>query len=356
VVVAVNIPADSATVLDGLTISGGSVNTGGTPPVVDGASILRNSGGGMYNHNSSPEMVNVKISGNYAGYGGGMYNSTSSSPTLIGVSIFGNSIIFSGGGIYNSQSSPVLTDGSISGNSGSSGMYNDDNSLPVLVNVKISGNSGGGIYNSSSSPVLVNAVISGNYASAFGGGMCNYNGSSPVLVNTVISGNKADGGTGGGMYNNVNASPVVRNSIIWGNTAPTGAGIDNGSGSMPLISYSIVEDSGGSDNIGGSWVPATGTDGGDNLDTDPLFVDWKDPATYTPIPNSDGDYSLKTSPPSPAIGVGDNSLYPTSADDTSVFPSGLSAEAKAAINAALSKDLAGNNRFNSTIDMGAYER
>jgi hypothetical protein len=82
------------------------------------------------------------------------------------------------------------------------------------------------------------------------------------------------------------------------------------------------------------------------------FAGWQDPGSVS-MPNSDGNYSLGAG--SPAVNAGDNSLYPASADVTSVFPSGLSAEAKAAINAALAKDLAGANRKNGTIDMGAYE-
>jgi hypothetical protein len=136
------------------------------------------------------------------------------------------------------------------------------------------------------------------------------------------------------VYNQDSSTPQIRNSIIYGNTA-TGPDISNSS-STPVITRSIVQGSGGS----GSWVAATSTNGGDNPDTEPLFA-------------GSGDYRLNAG--SPAIGAGNGSFYPANADDP-VFPSGLSSEARAAINAALPYDLDGNPRKAGAIDMGAYER
>jgi hypothetical protein len=290
VVLAVNIPANDGTVLDGLTISGGCADDGGSSFItVDSASIYRSIGGGMFNWNSSLTLVNVNISGNTAS---------------------GN-----GGGIYNNSSPLVLVNAVISGNTTDTG--------------------GGGMYNINSSPTIVNVNISGNSAGNGGGGMYN-GGSSLVLINAVISGNST-GGFGGGMWNS-GSSPEVRNSIIWGNTAPTGPGIYNG-GSTPLISYSIVQGSGGSL----SWVPATGTDGGNNKDTDPLFV-------------GGGDYHLQSTSLE-AIDAGNDALYPLDADAVeALLGQTLSPEAKTAINAALSTDLDGSPRKQGTIDMGPYER
>ncbi|MDR0623981.1 MAG: bacterial Ig-like domain-containing protein [Treponema sp.] len=382
VVLGVDITA--TTVLDGLTIIGGSAGAGGSI-MVGGKAVYRYTGGGMYNVSSSPVLTNVTISGNSVSVGaggsggGGMYN-TSSSPVLTNVTISENSAE-SGGGMYNNNnSSPVLTNVTISGNSASGssggGMYNNEYSSPVLTNVTISGNSagghGGGMHNYSSSPVLTNVTISGNSASGNGGGMNNVS-SSPVLTNVTISGNSASGG--GGMYNNTSlpvltnvtisgnsvsgggggmnnqnsSSPQIRNSLIWGNTA---AGIYNGGNSTPAISYSIVQGSGGS---GGTWADATGTDGENNLDTDPLFADWIDPSTGGWTATDGGDYHLTTG--SPAIDAGSDSLYPANADDLVFAASSLSAEAKAAINAALAKDCGGDTRIQGTaIDIGAYEK
>jgi hypothetical protein len=395
---------------------GGIYNISGSSPVINGGEISNNTasedGGGIWNHNSSPTLTNVTIFGNtangsfYAGHGGGIYNE-SSSPALIGVTISNNTAATNGGGMYNSSgSSPVLTgvviggdlpseentanngggiynDGSspvlvnvtISGNkatgtgngsnSGGGGMYNSYSSSPVLVNVTISGNladvpygegyyGGGGMRNDNSSPVLINVTISGNTAIVAndstngGGGMYNYSGSSPVLINVTIAGNKAVGppARGGGMYN-YSGSPVIRNSIIWGNTASaSNPGIY--SDDTPSIKYSMVEgESGGTD---GNQSAPTPVDAANSP-----FADWKDPAV---APTTDGDYRLNnTGNADNAKNNGLNGNYPASADDTSVFPASLSATAKAAIDAALLKDLGGNVRKQGTaIDMGAYEK
>ncbi|MDR1970656.1 MAG: right-handed parallel beta-helix repeat-containing protein [Treponema sp.] len=345
VVLGVNIPAGSGTILDGLTLSGAYAQ-GSNTLSVSGQTIYRDRGGGIHNENSSPALIDVTIAGNTASsYGGGLYNKGHSSPALTRVTISGNTVTsWYGGGMYNEDySSPVLTQVTIAGNTTGSngsggGMYNTGHSSPVLTNVIIAGNtagsSGGGIYNySASSPVLTNVTISGNIAVASngrGGGMNNGNSSSPVLTNVTIAGNTA-GYAGGGIANDVSA-PVIRNSVIWGNTAVTsGPGIFN-NGSSPNIAYSIysiVQGSGGS----GSWDSATGTDGGNNLDTNPLFAD--QPAAGL---NTGGNYRLQSG--SPAINAGSSSY----------FAPGLSPDLSA-----VTTDLAGNTRFNGVADMGAYE-
>jgi hypothetical protein len=157
-------------------------------------------------------------------------------------------------------------------------------------------------------------------------------------------------------------SQQIRNSIIWGNTAgnPSEAGIYNDHGS-PVITYSIVQGSSGS---GNGWVLSGATNGGGNA-ADPgtgsaysPFVDlgWQDPASVT-MPNSDGDYRLKSG--SPAYNAGSDALYP---DTWAKWQSltGTSAITEAAYNMyvlpALAKDLGGANRIQGdAIDLGAYE-
>jgi hypothetical protein len=88
----------------------------------------------------------------------------------------------------------------------------------------------------------------------------------------------------------------------------------------------------------------------EGMNSNPLFITTSIPAA----PTTGGNYRLNSG--SPAINQGNNSYYPADADDTSVFPTGLSAAAKAAINAALDYDLAGNTRIQGTVDIGAYEK
>jgi hypothetical protein len=365
-----------------LTISGGTIsennadNGGGI--ATDGLSatstlasvtisdnIAATSGGGMYNNASSPKLTNVMISNNTAtGYGGGIYNS-GSSPELNGVTISGNTSGYGGGMYNNNNSSPVLINVTISGNKADDnggGMLNNNSSSPVLINVTISGNiandngigtgNGGGMYNDNgSSPVLINLRISGNTAD-YGGGVYNYGDGSltkPALINVTIAGNTATN-TGGGMCNYF-SSPEIRNSIIWGNTALSGTGISN-TGSWPDISHSIVEGSFTS----GSWNGSAGTDGGNNLDDDPLFVTTSIPAA----PTIEGDYSLQSG--SPASNAGDDNAYPIDSGGTwnstpvSATLSALPGDLPATLLEILQNDLGDNDRFIGAIDMGAYER
>ncbi|MCL2133910.1 MAG: YDG domain-containing protein, partial [Bacteroidales bacterium] len=270
---------EANTLLDGLTISGGNgTRLFSMEITVNGEVIDPTFGSGIYIENSSPTLTNVTISRNFSiERGGGIYINNSSSPRLVNVTISSN------------------RSDRDSGSGSGGGMYIGDNSSPTLVNVTISGNnaySGGGIFIDSSSPTLVNVTISSN-RSAIGGGMYNYS-----------------------------SSTEINNSIIWGNKA--GAGENNiyyqGS-NIPVFNHSLVE---------GLTGP------GIILNTNPLFENWIDPES---APNTLGDYRLKAG--SPAIDVGNNSLY-------------LTARGIADFNG--ETDLAGNPRLaGGTIDLGAYE-
>ncbi len=91
--------------------------------------------------------------------------------------------------------------------------------------------------------------------------------SNPNLVNVTFAGNTA--GIGGHAIWNVASNTVITNSIIWGND--TSSQIYNWDASV-TITTSLVEGGltgSGILNIGTSTV----TDGGGNLETNPLFVD-----------------------------------------------------------------------------------
>jgi hypothetical protein len=322
--------SDTAT-LDGFTITGAYASSTGTI-TVNGMSINRNSGGGIYNRTSSPvlrnliisdnattasgargigiyndsasnpDLTNVIISNNTmsgsSSYGGGMCNKISSNPKLTNVLITGNTATNIGGGMYNTNnSSPTLTHVVISGNTAGStggGMYNEYSSSPVLTNAVISGNTardnGGGIYNYGSSPVLTNVLISGNAAtggSGNGGGFYLHGSGSPILTNVTIAGNHANGNSsgngGGGVYVASSVTLNIRNSIIYGNTDSNTATTNDNVVGTPVFSYSMVE---GMATNGTSII----------ADGNPLFVDRR-PAGEAPT--SAGDYRLQTG--SPAI-------------------------------------------------------
>jgi predicted outer membrane repeat protein len=97
--------------------------------------------------------------------------------------------------------------------------------------------------------------------------------SSPILRNVSFSGNSASV-AGGAIYNagndTGNSDPTLVNIILWGDSVDaggSGAEIYN-STATPTISYSVVQGSGGS---GAGWDTTLGTDGGNNLDAEPML-------------------------------------------------------------------------------------
>jgi len=308
---------NNTAVLDGFVITAGQANGGSFPD---------NVGGGMFNQSSSPTLSNLIFSGNSA-YGGGGMDNDYSNPTLTNVTFSGNSATFGGGMLNTSNSSPMLTNVTFSGNSasGGGGMYNHSSS-PTLRNLIFSGNSaafGGGMFNASnSSPMLTNVAFSGNSAGS-GGGMYN-DLSNPKLTNVTFSGNSAT--NGGGMYN-FSSNPKLTNVIIWGSTS--GGSIANASSSNPTISYSDVQGC----VVSGNWQASCGTDGGNNIDANPLFVDAKG------ADNIAGtlDDNLRLGFDSPAIDKGTDSGCPTTDLDNLLRPAD------------------GDGNGIATCDMGAFE-
>jgi hypothetical protein len=325
---------------------GGIYNLNNSTPTLENVTLTSNSaginGGGIYNAmEANPTLTRVTIHNNHAGEnGGGIFNGKLSSPSLTDVVISDNQAILSGGGMYNiSDSNPTLTDVVVSGNRAEfdgggifngtdcnptltrvqiyrnyivgygGGLYNDEDSDPTLTDVIIAGNftewRGGGIYNrSSSNPTLINVLIYGNRALNVGGGICNCNNCIMSLTNVTIAGNWADI-DGGGIYN-FSDDPVIQNSIIWNNKDRTGTGtktssIYNAYDTLPIIRFSDVHGCSGS----GSWKTDCGTDGGGNIDANPLFAF---PVNPSSAPITLGDYHLQLY--SPAIDSGNNSLVP----------------------------------------------
>jgi predicted outer membrane repeat protein len=377
-----NNKVDHTAALDGFTITAGNANTddGGGMVNVQSSPTLTNtiftnnqasSGGGMYSYyKSSPTLTNVTFSNNTASnYGGGLYQS-GGTPTLTDVTfsdntatnISDNTKLSMGGGMYNYGNETTLTNVTFSGNSATDsggglhtyggatltnvtfsentvtdgsggGMYNTyyyGNKTTTLMNVTFSGNSatdsGGGLYNYVEDMKLTNVVFSGNSSDNYGGGMYNKEVKKSTFTNVTFSGNKAYY-FGGGLYND-KSTITIQNSLFWGNTVTDnitkiGYQLRNFE-STSTVQYSLIEGSGGS----AKWDTELGTDGGNNLDKDPLFVN---PIAASNAPTTDGNYRLLSG--SPAIDAGNNEYVQN-----------------------VAKDLDGNSRiFNTTVDMGAYE-
>ncbi len=272
---------DATAVLDGFTVSWGYADG------VDDDGF----GGGLFIENGNPTISNATIRDNHASGGGGMYKDEGS-PALDHVTFELNSCDGLGGGLHDFGGSTQLTN------------------VRFLSNT--AGSGGGGMH-TAGNPFIVNTVFSDNTAGSGGG--INTWGSFFSMVNCTFAGNTAT--SGAGAMSNSFSAPVLTNLIMWGNTAPA---IDRYKGTAAMISYSLIQGCGGS---GGGWNGAYGTDGGNNIDSDPMFLgdDW--PATPTSIYSS-----------SPALNAGDNSAVP----------------------GAVTTDLAGNPRIHGgTVDLGAYE-
>jgi predicted outer membrane repeat protein len=284
-------------VLDGFTITAGDA----------GGSYPDERGGGIYNQYGNPMLVNLILSGNRADLGAGMHIANNT-PALLKVTLTNNQATFGGGMYITSGTSPTLTD--------------------VIFTGNLATNSGGGVYVGYSAPVFINTLFTGNRAGFYGGGMYNTI-AFPDLVNATFSGNYADS-RGGGMINSA-SDPVMTNVILWNNRAQwEGDQILNWSGSNPSISYSDIQGSGGS---GAGWDTALGTDGGNNIDVEPLFVTLVDPLT---APTTAGDLHLQVG--SPAVDVGDNSACPATDLDGNIRP------------------IDGDKDGVADCDMGAYEK
>jgi hypothetical protein len=227
---------DPNTILDGFTISAGNDNHRLPPIIVDpngGDIIIDPNGNIIIDH------VNI-TAGNDKSFGRVCMCSGSFEPT--GLSF--------GGGMFNNGGNLTVTNCTFSGNSAGKGggMYNSSGSNSTVTNCTFSGNlgggdGGGGMYNSESSPMVVNCTFSGNSAGFDGGGMLNDANSIPMVTNCTFSGNSA-GFDGGGMYN---GGGIVGGCTFNGNSACGGGGMYNGSGTVEDSSFSgnLADCSGG---------------------------------------------------------------------------------------------------------------
>ncbi|MFO8233069.1 MAG: LamG-like jellyroll fold domain-containing protein, partial [Longimonas sp.] len=314
------------TVLDGLTITGGNANSNSFPNNAGGGLFCDGAGSG---NACSPSLSGLTFTGNIATDGGAIYNNArnggTSSPQITSSTFTGNAAPY-GGAISNNA-------------------RNGGTSSPVVTNATFTGNAaeyGGAIFNdarnggSTSSPQITNATFTGNTAGNAGGAIYNraFSGtSSPQITNVVFTGNTAGFFGGGAIYNYGTfgtSSPQITNTILWGNDAPDGNEIYN-RGATPTLAHTLIEGglAGISENDGSST-----TDGGNNLDADPLFVDANTPAGEDGIPGT-ADDGLRLQGSSPALNAGNNSAIPAGIDT----------------------DLLGEARIqDGTVSLGAYEQ
>lgn len=317
-----------------------------------GFNSVGNFGGAMANiSNSSPRLNDCIFGYNRANTAGGaLYNYQSSSPTLNKCSFEGNWARLGGGAIVNrSDCVSTLNHCSLLFNEvaygGGGAIDNIWDSTIQLNNCSLRGNTaqgGGAIRNLESSlslnncSLLNNSAVSTSVQSSLhyingGGAISNLSNANMTLTNCTLWDNASElpgGGIANGGYNGYYdyddsdfSSLALTNCIIWKNEAAgslttTDASVANTRSSTSSYTHSLVANSGGSSN----WATALGTDNGNNIDTDPLFID---------------DSDLRLMANSPALDTGDGT------EATS-------------INTTI-QDLSNQTRFIGIIDMGAYE-
>ena len=259
-------------------------------------------------------------------YHGGGIVLYQSSPTLSFLNIISNSVVDNGlvktwntgGGIYAWYSNGNLMNLVLSNNeAGFGGGIQVRNSDLLVQNCSITGNTswatntmsdgrGSGINLQFSAPTISNCLIANNIGTALN---CD-NSSNPLVINCTIVDNI--GSEGGGIYFAQNSSIDILNSIVVGNQGnyQSGNNIFGCIGTV-TVSHSIVE--GGfaeiSGNCGDPPISPTINWGVGNFDVDPLFQNV-----------SVGNYSLTDY--SPCLGAGlDTSIIPLADIDGNLRPS-----------------------------------
>jgi hypothetical protein len=316
---------------------GGAIRNVSASPYVQNTVFNNNSaengyGGAVFNNDKSRGFfVDCTFSDNIAETGGAISNSVDSAITVSGT-LFSANTAGNGGAISNSQSNPLITFSVFENNSagifGGGAIENFSDASPKIINSIFRNNSatlnakGGAILFNSGIPIVINSLFYGN--SGYSGGAVSSLSSSGFFINNTFYGNHAAGqfGYGGGIFNEVGSDHKITNCIFYQNLSDhEGSQIYNSS-SIPIISYSDIQDSFTND----IWDSSLGTNSGGNFSADPVFKD---------IGNE--DFSLKNS--SPCIDKGTNEP----------FESG-------GIAVSYQEDILGNPRIsNTTVDVGAYE-
>ncbi len=349
------------TILDGFTITGGNADgqypdwelgRGGgmynkqSSPTVLNCTFIENSalgGGGMDNVHGWPYLINCAFSRNFSNWGGGLAN-VDGRPTLIDCTFIGNVSSYKGGAmgcydgsppmndctfidnravlggaIYGADCRPKPTDCAFTGNTAEKGgvVYNNDSSV-ILTNCTLSGNlatEGGVIYDDEGGSNLINCILTANKAIT-GGVMYSTGDSSVRLTNCILSGNSAV--SGGVIYSSDDSFVRLTNCTLWSNSADIGNALacDSYQQQNPSsieMTNCILRDGGGEIwNNDGSEIMITYSDvqggwpGEGNFDAEPLFV--KTGYWDTNSVWVEGDYRLRAG--SPCIDAGtDTDVY-----------------------------------------------
>lgn len=270
------ITVNSATIIDGFTITAGNatdLDGGGmflyqSNPTLSHLIFTENTatnlGGGLFNNYGSPTLTDVTfIDNTVTNYGGGgMYSSFLCNPILNDVTFTNNSAVY-GGGLYVYQSAATLTNLTFTGNTATyggglatgyggnfvltdavfsanhgmygGGVYVDSATGTSMLRVSFqsnTANSGGGLYVTQNALSMTEVDFNGNTATVHGGGIFS-NDSSFTLSSANFTGNSAV--QGAGIYNQNYAHPNLSDVTFSANEADNGGGMYNANNSNPSL-------------------------------------------------------------------------------------------------------------------------
>ena len=179
-------------VLDGFTISGGNAN--GTGSInLNGSTISRFLGGGIYLINGDNKVSGCTLTNNVSANNGGAIYTYSGNNTIDNNTLVGNAANV-GGAIYAHSGVNLLQNNVVLNNVGSLGggmyLFNGDNTVTNNVIGQNVADYGGGIYNAMGNNSYTNNTIANNTANNNGGGVYTYTGST-IFTNNIFSDNKS---------------------------------------------------------------------------------------------------------------------------------------------------------------------
>ncbi len=294
--------------IDGFSVTGGNAK-GSSSITVNGNSIYRDSGGGIYTNYGTNTLSNNTLYNNIANSAGGIFTSFGTN-TLSNNTLYNNTA--NGGGIYTYFGTNTLSNNTL---------YNNTASFY-----------GGGIYTETCTNTLSNNTLYNNTASR-GGGIYTSSGTNTLSNNTLYNNSASE--NGGGIYTYIGTN-TLSNNIFWANikgTDATVAGADyyaaGTNGNTFKNNLLQLAASNYPKTATGNYAIGTGATG-NIFAQDPKFFDAANPA------GADGkhrtsDDGLALDGCSPAINAGTNTGTPA-------------------------LDILGNGIYNTTKDMGAYER
>jgi hypothetical protein len=329
--------ADSATLLEGVTITAGNGIDGAgiclihSSPVISQCTIRANragqlsgdgldgwgQGAGISCYLSEPMFLGCTFLSNWAGgQGGGLY-CVESNPVLMSCAFQDNQSGMQGGGMYGEDCNSVWVDCTFHANWSWDGgaIYNDEGGHSRVTSCRFFGNaghgSGGAVFDASQGLEITNSVFSGNLADVDGGAMALVRGPA-VLANCTFNRNVAEGKQAGQALAVRETTVSLANCILWDHLGLVqeqiaAAGTVEHSAEL-IVEYCDIP--GGVNGIIRKGT-ATVTWGGGNIDADPRFQSPLGPDRV--VGTEDDDLRVRAG--SPCVDAGDNTAVPADADD-----------------------------------------